>query len=165
MSDKSPEFASLFARFESLVEESLSRRARLGHVALLLGASAMSAVLIALLIGERGLPTRTVIAFGVMLLMALTWIGYAGWVLQRRWTLLPVHRVVASRIATAFSAIFTVGALAVAVGANKPALYIAAMTGAVGIGVAQWMSARSHSHVSRLRERRAVLERELGLAP
>ena len=113
-----------------LTRHALSTRARLGHVALLLAALAMSVLLLALLATEPAIPMRTRIAFAVMLAMSLSWTGYAIWVLKNRWTLLANHRIIAGKMAVAFTAIFTIAALAIGFSTGKSAGFLAAGMGA-----------------------------------
>ena len=62
----------------------LSLPARLRYVALLLGASALTAVVSALLLTEPELPLRTTIALGVMTAIGLSWMAFAAWVLMQK---------------------------------------------------------------------------------
>lgn len=144
-----------------LTRHALSTRARLGHVALLLAALAMSAVLIALLATEPAIPMRTRIAFAVMLAMSLSWTGYAIWVLKNRWTLLANHRIIAGKMAVAFTAIFTIAALALGFSTGKSAGFLAAGMGAALFVIAIGLLARAKQRFIILQSRRAQLEREL----
>lgn len=144
-----------------LTSQALSTRARLGHVGLLLAALAMSAVLIALLATEPAIPMRTRIAFAAMLVMSIFWTGYAIWVLKNRWTLLANHRIVAGKMAVAFTAIFTMAALAAGFSTGKSAGFLAAGMGAAMLAIAIGLLARAKQRFIILQSRRAQLEREL----
>ncbi|WP_051330138.1 hypothetical protein [Niveispirillum irakense] len=102
------------ARVETLLirqgHDMLNRPERWGYVALLIAALAMAATLTALLVTETSLPTRTMAAFATMLVMALCWVAHAGWVLTHRRPLYGRHKLTATRLATGFSALYTLGA-------------------------------------------------------
>ncbi|MGH8052022.1 MAG: hypothetical protein ACRERV_12805 [Methylococcales bacterium] len=144
-----------------LTGHALSTRARLGHVGLLLAALAMSIVLVALLVTEPGIPMRTHIAFAVMLAMSLSWTGYTIWVLKNRWTLLANHRIVAGKMAVAFTAIFTIAALATGFSTGKSTGFLAAGMGAALLVIAIGLLARAKQRFIFLQNRRVQLEREL----
>ncbi|MEO6218656.1 MAG: hypothetical protein ABIO86_21700, partial [Sphingomonas sp.] len=88
----------------------VSFRSRIGHLALLLGATGGSVVVGSLLATEDGLPLRTTIALGILLLINLSWVAFAAWVLTARRAMLFNHRVVAGRIAVVAAIAFTSGA-------------------------------------------------------
>ena len=96
--------AALAADLRRLTVLELSLPARLRYVALLLGASALTAVVSALLLTEPELPLRTAIALGVMTAIGLSWMAFAAWVLMHKRILLGQQRVVASRMALVFVA-------------------------------------------------------------
>jgi hypothetical protein len=79
----------------------------------LLAASTMTVIVSALLLTEPSLPLRASIALGVMSLIGLSWMGFAVWVLTQKRILLSRHRIVAGRMAVAFTAVFCIGAFAV----------------------------------------------------
>jgi uncharacterized membrane protein len=149
------------ASLERLTAAALSAPARFGHVALLLAALAMSIVLTSLLATEPALPMQTRLPFAVMLAMALSWVGYATWVLRHRWTLLANHRIVAGRMAVSFTTIFTLAALSAGIVAGQPGLFLAAGLGAALLAVAVVLLVRAHRNFDRLQARRLELEREL----
>ncbi len=97
-----------------LTVNALAVRPRLAYTALLLAGVTMSGVTISLLLGEPALPGRTRIAFAAIAAMGLAWAVFSAWVLTRRRVALGWHRVIAARIAVAFSSVFTLGAVAVA---------------------------------------------------
>lgn len=144
-----------------LMETQLSFRVRSGHLALLLAATGMSAVLAALLITEEGLPQRTIVALGTLLVIGASWTVYAAWVLTARRTLLANHRVLAGRIAVAAAAIFLAGAAAVGVTTQAPSAYAAGGLGIVMLGVAVTLLSRASRHYAALLQRRAELEAQL----
>ncbi|HNV85299.1 MAG TPA: hypothetical protein PLF92_07615 [Arenimonas sp.] len=148
-------------RLEQLTSHALSAPARFWHVGLLLAALAMSIILIALLVTEPAIPMRTRIAFAVMLAMSLSWMAYSIWVLKNRLTLLANHRIVAGKMAVAFTAIFTVSALATGFFAGKATGFLAAGMGAALLVIALGLLARAKRRFAILHNRRQQLEREL----
>lgn len=107
----------------ALAHDQLSLRARLGYFSLLLVAAAMSVVIVALWLTEPALPARTQVAFGAMAGIGAAWVGFATWVLRARRPLYARDRVIAGRLAVAFTAVFTAGALSgVLLGGGSAAL-------------------------------------------
>jgi hypothetical protein len=153
--------SNLEASLDRITDQGLSTRARFGHVALLLAALTMSTLVASLLATEPALPSRTGLSLAVMLAIGLSWVGYAGWVLRNRWTLLATHRIVAGRMAVAFTAIFAGGALGLGLATGQSALLLAAGLGAIMLVVAVFMLVRAHRRVARLQARRRELERGL----
>lgn len=115
----------------------LALPSRIGHTALLLVARAGATVAAALLITEVGLPAGTRLAFLAMVIIGLAWAAFALWVLARRRVLFARHRVIATRMALAFTTLFTAGALLIAFesGVGAAGLF-AAIVGAAMMGVA-----------------------------
>lgn len=146
----------------ALVDNELSLKSRLGYVALLLAAMMMSAVIGALWLTEPALPQRTELAFGVMLLIGVSWIAFAIWVLAARRVLLAYHAIVAGRMAVGFTALFLLGALALALGAGSAAAWGAAAAGAGMLAAAVLLLIKARRKLARLVARRAELERQLG---
>lgn len=147
-----------------MIDRELALPPRLVYVGLLLAALVMAAVIGALWLTEPLLPLRTQVAFALMVAVAISWAAYSTWVLTRRRVLFARHRIVAGRMAVAFTSWFVLGALVAAVTAGGPASYAAAATGLAMLGVAVAVLVRAHREVARLVERRATLERELGQA-
>ena len=154
--------AGLIDDLRGLTHAELSRPARMGYVGLLLGASTMTAIVTALLLTEPSLPPRASIAFGVMAAMGLSWVGFAAWVLTRRRILLGRHRVVAGRMAVAFSGVFCIGALAVGYVTSSRSAIAAAALGVLMLLIATAILVRARRDVERLSKRREELERQLG---
>ena len=132
-----------------LAETELSFRSRIGHVALLLAALGMSAVVAALWITEPALPLRTRVAFAVMTLIGLAWSGFALRVLTHRRALLASHAIMAGRMAVTFAVVFLVGALAVGYATGERAGYAAAGLGVVMVGAGGRAGGRGHRRVGR----------------
>ncbi|HEV7243229.1 MAG TPA: transmembrane transport protein [Thermoanaerobaculia bacterium] len=150
------------AEVQRLILGELSLRARVGYVALLLVALAMTTVIASLWLTEPHLPVRTQIAFAVMAGIGSSWAAYAAWVLTRRRVLLAGHRIIAARMAVAFTAVFVAGSLALGIWSSmgRPA-YAAAALGAMMLIVAVAMLLSSRRRFDALMERRGALEREL----
>lgn len=111
---------------------------------------------------EPSLPLRTHGAFGLLAGMNLSWAAYAAWVLRRRRVLLAGHRVVAARMAVAFSALFVAGSLAVGMwGPPARAPFAAAGLGLVMLACSLVLLAQARRRFARLLERRHVLERQV----
>lgn len=138
---------------------------RLGHTALLLVGLAGATVAGALLLTEQGLPTRTRIAFAMLVLIGLSWVVFAGWVLARRRVLFATHQLVASRMAVVFTSVFTLGAVLVAFSSDAGGAGIfAGAAGGVMMVVALLLHARARRRVRELTARRDALEREISAA-
>jgi hypothetical protein len=151
------------ARVQHLAAAELSLPSRLGYVGLLLAALTMTCIVSALWVTEPALPRRAQIAFAVMIVIGVSWVVFAVWVLTQRRVLFARDTIVAGRMAVTFTAVFVIGALAVARG--RPAAYLAAMLGMVMLGAAVAMLTRAHRKFARLTQRREALERELGRTP
>jgi hypothetical protein len=152
---------SLDAELQHLTARLLSPRSRYGHVALLLAASMMCVLLGALLATEPALPGRTQTALAVMLGIGASWVAYAVWVLRQRRPLLGQHRIVASRMAVIFTALFLAGAVGLAAAMGSAAFQAAAVLGAGLLIVAVSVLVQAHRHVARLQAQRQELERRL----
>ena len=152
-------------KLTALLDAQLSTGARLGHVALLLAALTMLIVAGSLWLSEPGLPARTRAAFALIMGVAGAWCAYALWVLTSRRPLLAAHRVVAGRMAVAFSAIFVAGAGALGYVTDSRAPYAAAALGLAMLGAAAAILVRARRVHAALVARRAALERELSMTP
>ncbi|MEO8076762.1 MAG: transmembrane transport protein [Acidobacteriota bacterium] len=150
------------AALHRLVAAELSLPSRLGYVALLLAASMMTTVIGALWITEPALRPRTQLAFAVMMVIGLAWVVFAIWALTHRRPLLAGHAIVAGRLALTFTSLFLIGAAIAARTAGGVAPYVAAGVGVMMVAAAAGLLWRAHATSTRLLERRAVLEREIG---
>lgn len=152
------------AEVQRLLNAELSPAARVGHIILLLWSLAGASVTGALLLTEPELPPRAAIALAILTMIALSWTGFAAWVLTRRRVLFAGHRIVAARMAILFSSIFIAGALAVGRwGGTGRTWYAAAGAGCVMLAVAVAMLLRARRHFAHLSARRAALEHRLGV--
>ena len=150
------------AHLPGLLDTELSRSSRLSYVTLLLVSVAMTVVVVSLWLTEPALPLRTRVAFGLMTVIGLSWMVFAGWVLTTRRVLLGRDSVVAGRLAVTFTAVFVAGALLVGYSAGSKAPFAAAAIGVELLGVAIALLVRARRRVALLTARRDALERELG---
>lgn len=153
--------SSLELELQRLTHSALSPLARYGHVALLLAATLMSVLIGALLATEAGLPLRTQVALGMLLLIGLSWVGYAVWVLRQRHPLLGLHRVVAGRMAVGFTGVFFAGATVLGVMTGNPTLHAAAGVGAALLALAFGVLMQAQWRVAELQRLRRDLERRV----
>lgn len=148
----------LDAELQRLTTRVLSTPSRYGHVALLLAASMMCILVGALLATEPALVARTQLAFAGLLGIGACWVVYAAWVLRNRRPLLGSHRIVAGRMAVAFTALFLAGAMAMLVSTGRTVFYWAAVAGIGQLALAITVLVLAHRHVARLQARRQELE-------
>jgi hypothetical protein len=161
MTPVSPPDPGAVAALERLARTELSRGSRLGHVVLALVASTMTTVVVALWLTEPALPARTSAAFGLLTAIGLGWVAYSAWALRARRVALARQRVVAGRLAFAFTGVFAAGCLVLGltttIQAARPA-----MTMSLGLLVmALWLWRRAEAAHARLLARRETLERVL----
>jgi hypothetical protein len=145
-----------------LLDAELSRPSRFRHVALLLGSLTMTIIVVSLWLTEPALPTRTQAAFGLMIVIGLSWAAFAVWVLIARRTLLGRDSIVAGRMAVSFTTMFIVGALTLGYMNGGTAPYAAAAMGLGLLAAAVALLVRAQRRVTALTTRREALERELG---
>ena len=151
----------LTRRLRTRVASELSWPARLRYVGLLMAASTMTAIGLALLVTEPDLPARTSVAFALLAAIGASWSIFAGWMLSRRRVLLGWHRVVAGRIAVVASAAFVAGAVLTGVLTGQRGAWAAAGLGVVMLVVAAALLVRARRSFLQLSQRRAALELEL----
>jgi hypothetical protein len=152
-----PEANSL-KKVQALAGGELSLKARLGYVGLLLVSAALTIVVVALWLTEMSLPVRTQAAFGVMSLIGASWMALATWALRARRPLFARARVIAGRMAVAFSALFVAGCLAAVIIAGDAAAYGALGTGTVMLVAALAVLVRARRRFAELAARRCALE-------
>jgi hypothetical protein len=140
----------------------LSGAARAGYTVLLLVTLFGAIGSAELLYSEADLPARTQAAFGVLIVINLSWAALAGWVLTRRKVLLGRHRIMAARLAIVFSSVFVLGTLLLAMSDQIRFGYGAAALGSAMVLAAFVLHQRARRDVARLQARREALERALG---
>lgn len=154
----------LATRLQHMNTQMLAPLARYGHVALLLAASGMSALIAALLATESALPLRTQMSLGALLAVGLAWVGYATWVLRQRRPLFARHRVVAGRMAVGFSTAFFVVATTAFAMSGAPLARNAALAGLVMLVLATVALLQANIVAARLVAMRLRLEQATGAA-
>lgn len=150
------------SRVQHLAIAETSLRSRLAYVALLLASLTMTCIIGALWLTEPVLPLRVQLAFAVMVVIGLSWVVFAVWVLRQRRVLFARDSIIAGRMAVTFTTVFVAGALAVAYTTGASAAYVAALLGMLMLGAAAAMLRRGHRTFARLTERREALAQELG---
>ncbi|MGE0460132.1 MAG: transmembrane transport protein [Vicinamibacterales bacterium] len=156
-----PPDPSVVAGLGYLARTELSLRVRLGHVLLALVASAMTIVVASLWLTEPALPTRTGVAFALLTVIGLAWVAYSVWVLSARRVMLARQRVVAGRLAVAFTGAFTAGCLLLASTTAPDAAWPALVMSLALLAIALVLWRRAEAAHARLLARRETLEREL----
>lgn len=139
---------------QNMVNQELSLPSRLGYTVLLLAALTVAGGTASLWLTEVGLPARTRIAFAAIVIIGSAWVVYALWVLTRRRVLLAGHRIIAGRMAVAFSAVFAAGSLALGV-------YAATAFGLLMVAVAIGVLVHARRRFAQLTYRRRELEEML----
>lgn len=154
-----PPDPSIVASLAQLARSELSLRARLGYVLLALVASAMTILVVSLWLTEPALPHRTTTVFTILTIIGLGWVAYSVWVLSARRVLLARQRVVAGRLAVAFTSVFAAGCITLnfTAGAKMGWPAVAMSLTLLAIAVVRWRRAEA-AHASLL-ARRDRLER------
>jgi membrane associated rhomboid family serine protease len=152
--------STLADELRQLTAVELSLPSRLRYVGLLLAASTMTAIVTALLLTEPALPTRTSIALGILAGIGGCWMAFAFWVLARKRILLGSHRVVAGRMAVAFTSVFFIGAVSIALTTSSASAWAASVMGAFMLAAAVAMLMRARREVTRLMKRRDELQQQ-----
>lgn len=131
----SPQMKSL-QEVRQLAGGELSLKARLGYVALMLVSTAMTAMIVSLWLTEVDLPQRTQLAFGVMSVIGASWMAFSLWALLARRPLFARDRLIAGRMAVAFTSVFLVGAVAAVLITGHAAAYAVSFTGVAMLAAA-----------------------------
>jgi pimeloyl-ACP methyl ester carboxylesterase len=148
---------------QHLVATEVARPSRPGHIALLIASLISTSIAAALLATEPVLPQRTQIALASVVTIGLAWITFSLWVLTRRSVLLGRHRIIAARMAVAFTALFAIEAWAIGVWRPVGGAWYGAMAlGVAMLAVAIVLLIRARRRFNELSRRRAALERHLG---
>ncbi len=141
----------------ALAGAELSLKSRIGYVALLLVSLGMTAVIVSLWVTEPALPARTRWAFAAMTLIGASWIALSAWALRARRPLFARDRVIAGRMAVAFTAVFAAAALAAVIWIGNGASYGMLATGVVMLAVALRALVSAGRRHAQLLARRASL--------
>jgi hypothetical protein len=121
-----------------------SWRRRLGQTLLLVASACGSTVVGSLLATEPGLPVRTRIALGVLLLIGLSWTAFWIWALTGRRVLLAHQKLAAARLALACTTLFCLGFTSLWLLTGEASAAVAAVggLGLMGAAGAIWFLAR-----------------------
>lgn len=148
---------------EQMLGRELVWRDRLKYLCLLLFDLAVGVTVASLLLTEPHLPLRTQIAFGALIAGSVLWAAFFLWILSRRKVLFARQRVTAGRIALAFTSLFTLGSLVLAL--QVPALrttgLTAALFGTLLVSLAAAVLLQARHRLRQLMERRDLLEGRL----
>jgi hypothetical protein len=142
------------------LERHLSRPARLGYVALLLGGLTVAALVAVLWATEPGgLPARTQSAFAGFIAIGMAWSGLAAWALTRRRPLYAADRVVAGYLAVAVTTLATLAVVAIAVSRGQVlAVAVGSGVGAVTVTTAVLVTISARRRRASLLARRQELQ-------
>jgi hypothetical protein len=145
----------------ALARNELSFKARVGYVALVLAATIMIVVILSLWLTEPTLPVRTQVAFGLMTIIGASWVALASWALGARRLLFARDRVIAGRMAVAFTSLFVVGTGFAVVLGGGAAAFGALGAGLLMLGAAYRALSSARHRFAALAARRAELEQAL----
>jgi hypothetical protein len=150
------------ADMQRVVAAELSQPSRLGHVLLLVVSLIVATAIGSLWATEPSLPRRTQVAFALIVIIAVAWAVFSGWVLARRRVLFGADRVLAAKMGLAFSMLGTVGmgALGYWGGLGRGA-YLGALGQALLCCLAAVLLIRARRHVEALSRRRWELEERI----
>lgn len=128
----------------NIAKEEFSWRRRLGQTLLLVVSACASMVVGSLLATEPGLPMRTRIALGALLLAGLSWTAFWIWALTGRRVLLVHQKLAAARLALACTTLFCLGFASLWLLTGEASAAVAAVggLGLMGAAGAIWFSAR-----------------------
>jgi flagellar biosynthesis component FlhA len=146
------------AKIRKLADGELAIKARLGYVALMLLALAMTTVIISLWFTEPYLPLRAQLAFGTMTLIGASWVVLSLWALTTRRILLARDRVIAGRMAVTFASFFVTGAIVACVISRSAAAFAALLAGLVMLAGALRILSDARRRFTELHSRRVELE-------
>jgi hypothetical protein len=130
-------------------------------VLLALIASAMTIVVASLWLTEPALPLRTTAAFAILTIIGLGWVACSGWVLTARRVMLAQQRVVAGRLAVAFTGVFAAACMLLAATTALNAAWPALAMSVTLLVVALVLWRRAEAAHASLLARREALEQQL----
>jgi hypothetical protein len=146
------------------MHKELSTAARIGYILLLLvGIAGVGLVGSLWLTESEPLPFATQLAFGLLVVINLSWAGFAAWVLSQRKVLYARQRVIGGWMAVVFCTIFLVFGLTIAVlRGNVNALIAIGLVATAQLAVAIVLLVRAVRRHRELLSRRDELVRQLG---
>ena len=144
----------------AIVRGELSAARRWGYRVMLLVASLMLALLLALWVTEPGpLPTRLHISFAAMLSIALGWVAVLAWILTRRSCPTAIDRLATNWMATLACCVFIAVTVPIALFRGQTAAALGlGVTGVGLLGVALFLLRGTYTLRAKLRTKLAELE-------
>ena len=144
---------------QEMARRELSMVTRIGYLLLLMFTLLGAGLISTLWLTEPGpLPQRTQVAFGLLIVINLSWSVLFGWVLTRRKVLFAIHSVIAGWMAVAFCSVFLL--LGLTIGFMRMNATMSILVGAVGmvqLFIAIMMLKRSQHRRRELLARRHLL--------
>ena len=146
----------------AMVGAELSRGARARYVAVLLAALVVTGVVAALWATEPNLPTRTHVAFGLIVTIGVLWVAVASWVLTRRHPLYAQDRVLAATAAVVATTVAGSATTVIAVlRGGTLAVVTAGMTSATMLAAALALLVQARARRADLIARRDALRAQI----
>jgi hypothetical protein len=144
---------------QKMARRELSTATRIGYLLLLMFALLGAGLISTLWLTEPGpLPLRTQVAFGLLIVVNLSWSVLFGWVLTQRKVLFAIHSVIAGWMAVVFCSVFLLLGLAIGMMRMNPTMTaIVGIVGAIQLLVAVIMLKRGKRRRCELLARRHVL--------
>ncbi|WP_030488587.1 hypothetical protein [Micromonospora chokoriensis] len=140
----------------------LSLRKRVGYLAVAFAGLTGSALIGLLWVTEPGLPTRTNVAFAVLVAIGLCWAAFGGWAVTRRTPLFARDRVVAGWLGVGAWLVFSVGALIISLVRQEFEPLLLGVVLVLGVVAAVHLRAARRARAALLRRRNALAETAVG---
>ncbi|MEU8115197.1 hypothetical protein [Micromonospora sp. NPDC048947] len=134
----------------------LSLRKRVGYLAVAFAGLTGSALIGLLWATEPGLPTRTNVAFAVLVAIGLCWAAFGGWAVTRRTPLFARERVVAGWLGVGAWLVFSVGALIISLVRQEFEPLLLGVVLVLGVVAAVHLRAARQARAALLRRRNAL---------
>ena len=140
----------------------LSLRKRVGYLAVAFAGLTGSALIGLLWVTEPGLPTRTNVAFAVLVAIGLCWAAFGGWAVTRRTPLFARDRVVAGWLGVGAWLVFSVGALIISLVRQEFEPLLLGVVLVLGVVAAVHLRAARRARAALLRRRNALADTVTG---
>ncbi|MEU8157541.1 hypothetical protein AB0B94_28125 [Micromonospora sp. NPDC048986] len=134
----------------------LSLRKRVGYLAVAFAGLTGSALIGLLWVTEPGLPTRTNVAFAVLVAIGLCWAAFGGWAVTRRTPLFARDRVVAGWLGVGAWLVFSVGALIISLVRQEFEPLLLGVVLVLGVVAAVHLRAARQARAALLRRRNVL---------
>ncbi|MEW1586826.1 hypothetical protein AB0283_15435 [Micromonospora vinacea] len=134
----------------------LSLRKRVGYLAVAFAGLTGSALIGLLWATEPGLPTRTNVAFAVLVAIGLCWAAFGGWAVTRRTPLFARDRVVAGWLGVGAWLVFSVGVLIISLVRQEFEPLLLGVVLVLGVVAAVHLRAARQARAVLLRRRNAL---------